>query len=405
MKPPARWPLHPTPVDGEALSSWLYRLAACYQMEMLDLVKHGLGHDHDLDPAKHDTACDHLDSDPPEMLVLRLAQHTGVDPDRIREMTLAGWAPWLYDSLHPSPAGFDVYVRQFSVLLNPHNRGKHQPKGPWRAWQSDRPVRRGCPQCLGEPGCGVQLIWQLPLMLSCPKHGCLLQPFLGATIEPYWLTEECETGTPIASVVEMDARTHQALTTGQVDLPRRSIHAAIWFRLLRTLINELSTPATYWNSRADDLRLVWANSDPQFRVGQTMWRPIEALPWLKQAQLLKAAAVAINLLQEGTLTGRGSEANLFTPAPHVPVDSGAPGPKPTSTTAFDLSAHLATISALWDAAVQEAKDDPAAAQALYDLCMFGSRTPLRAQEVLDDFVELGIPVKQLSHKQQAVTLS
>ncbi|MCT1464718.1 hypothetical protein [Corynebacterium sanguinis] len=44
----------------------------------------------------------------------------------------------------------------------------------------------------------------------------------------------------------MDERTWQALTIGYVDLPRRRVHAGIWFRLLRTIIDELGATRSEW---------------------------------------------------------------------------------------------------------------------------------------------------------------
>lgn len=44
MKSAPRWPLHPAPKEGEALSSWLNRVAACYQMDVHELLAHDLGH-------------------------------------------------------------------------------------------------------------------------------------------------------------------------------------------------------------------------------------------------------------------------------------------------------------------------------------------------------------------------
>jgi hypothetical protein len=44
VKPAPRWPLHPAPKEGEALSSWLNRVALCYHMEEPDLLEHDLGH-------------------------------------------------------------------------------------------------------------------------------------------------------------------------------------------------------------------------------------------------------------------------------------------------------------------------------------------------------------------------
>ena len=38
-----RWPLHPQPGAGEALSSWLSRLAALYSMSVLQLLENNAG--------------------------------------------------------------------------------------------------------------------------------------------------------------------------------------------------------------------------------------------------------------------------------------------------------------------------------------------------------------------------
>ncbi|MFL6115733.1 MAG: hypothetical protein ACJ786_30955 [Catenulispora sp.] len=42
----------------------------------------------------------------------------------------------------------------------------------------------------------------------------------------------------------LDRYTHDALTTGRVELPGRSVHAGVWFRLLRSLLDELSLATT-----------------------------------------------------------------------------------------------------------------------------------------------------------------
>lgn len=88
MKSAPRWPLHPAPREGEALSSWLNRVAACYQMDMLDLLEHDLGHGQ----------ADDLDTAPPLALLTMLSQRSGIELDRLRGMSVAGWVPWLLDS-------------------------------------------------------------------------------------------------------------------------------------------------------------------------------------------------------------------------------------------------------------------------------------------------------------------
>lgn len=103
-----RWPLHPAPKEGEALSSWLHRVADCYQMDVRELLEHDLGHGQ----------IDDLDIAPPLTLLIALAQRSGIELDRLRCMSFAGWAPWLLDSLDDLvPSALETYVFQFSVLL------------------------------------------------------------------------------------------------------------------------------------------------------------------------------------------------------------------------------------------------------------------------------------------------
>lgn len=90
MKPAPRWPLHPAPKEGEALSSWLNRVALCYHMEEPDLLEHDLGHGQ----------VDDLDTAPPLSLLALLSQRSGIELDRLRCMSFAGWVPWLRISVN-----------------------------------------------------------------------------------------------------------------------------------------------------------------------------------------------------------------------------------------------------------------------------------------------------------------
>lgn len=91
-----RWPLHPRPGPGEALSSWLERTAQLYGLSVKDLVRHNLGPAstllEDPDPVE-------LDWDPPAAVLAALAERTGVPVGELRRMTLGGWVPWLTDTL------------------------------------------------------------------------------------------------------------------------------------------------------------------------------------------------------------------------------------------------------------------------------------------------------------------
>ena len=178
-----RWPLHPPPSEGEALTSWLNRLAEVYGMSVDDLLRHNLAA-----PGADLPDQQTLDLDPPPWLLPALAERTGTPLDRLRQLTIAGWVPWLLDSLDPEPvpgAAFDTYVRQDSVLLTTRERPGRQVPG-WRAWlptdSKRRPLRRACPTCQGAAAAGTfgfTLVSQLPLTLSCPKHRCRLEAAFG----------------------------------------------------------------------------------------------------------------------------------------------------------------------------------------------------------------------------------
>ena len=108
MKPAPRWPLHPAPREGEALSSWLNRVALCYHMEESELLEHDLGQGQ----------VDDMDTAPPQSLLAMLTQRSGIELDRLRCMSLAGWVPWLLDSLDDQiPDALETYAFKLSVLL------------------------------------------------------------------------------------------------------------------------------------------------------------------------------------------------------------------------------------------------------------------------------------------------
>ena len=143
MKPAPRWPLHPAPREGEALSSWLNRVALCYHMEVSELLEHDLGHGQ----------VDDLDTAPPLALLAMLSQRSGIEPDRLRCMSFAGWVPWLLDSLDDQiPDALETYAFQLSVLLPILTRIRRSRPRAMRAlpsaaghWARVRPSRRTRP--------------------------------------------------------------------------------------------------------------------------------------------------------------------------------------------------------------------------------------------------------------------
>jgi hypothetical protein len=385
VTPAPRWPLHPAPKEGEALSSWLNRIAACYQMDMRDLLEHELGHNQ----------IDDLDTAPSNSLLKLLAQRSGVDLDQLRCMSFAGWVPWLLDSLDDRiPVALETYAFQLSVLL-PRLRRKKRSLKSWRAWLSNQPICRACPLCLNDPANqAMLLVWKLPLMLSCPIHGCCLDFYLG--IPGHFFGWEHTGSSPrmaTNAIAAMDRRTWQALTTGYVELPRRRIHAGLWFRLLRTLLEELNTPLSQCGSSGESIRSVWERCGHPLRAGQSMWRSYEVLDSAVQLQMLEAAATAIHLIESRELAPRGEQAELFLQEPQIEFTTGLPADMQQKK----LINHWQKAMQAINEAIVAARRDPDTARSLFALASYGRRDPASLEHLRAMFSEMRIPLDFLSH--------
>jgi hypothetical protein len=383
VKPAPRWPLHPAPKEGEALSSWLNRVAACYQMDVHELLVHDLGH----------SQLDDLDTAPPTSLLTALAQRSGVAFERLREMSLVGWVPWLLDSLDDSvPAALETYAFQCSVLL-PKRKARSITR--WRAWLPSQSIRRACPLCLRDPANqAVLLVWQLPLMLSCPKHGCWLASYWGQPGRHLqWEKTEAVPLPANEAIASMDRRTWQALITGFVELPRRRIHAGLWFRLLRTLLDELNTPLSHCGGSAASIRQVWEHCGHPVRAGQSLWRPFEVLAPAVQIQMQEAAATAIALIESRVLLPRGEQAALFLTEPQTGFTHGLPAKERKQE---PVNYWQEAVKAINDA-VAEARHNPETARSLFAVASFGRRDPESLERLRATFTKEGIPPEFLSH--------
>jgi hypothetical protein len=352
-------------------------------MDVHELLAHDLGHDQ----------LDDLDNAPPLTLLMILAQRSGVELERLREMSLAGWVPWLLDSLDDSlPAALETYAFQCSVLL-PKRKARSITR--WRAWLPSQPMRRACPLCLNDPANqAVLLVWQLPLMLSCPQHGCWLAPYWGLPGRyPQWENVEAAPRPANAAIAGMDRRTWQALTTGFVELPRRRIHAGLWFRLLRTLLDELNTPLSHCGSSAGCIRQVWEHCGHPLRAGQSLWRPFEVLAPAVQVQMLEAAATAIALIESRALLPRGEHAPLFHAEPQTGFTNGLPEKKPKP----EPVNHWQRAAQAINEAIIEARHNPETARSLFALASYGRHDPESQERLRLTFANDGIPLEFLSH--------
>ena len=387
------WPLHPQPLPGETLMSWLARTSALYSLINTADLLDGLG---------VDTSGVDLDRYTREPVLTALAQRGGSTAERLREMTLAGYTPWLLDSTDPSECDFDTYVHQFSVLLPPglamaDRRRRTPAAGTWLPWVSKLDTR-ACPLCIDaldtDADIAVMMAHQYPMLTSCTKHLCRLEfcaVIPGRLV--FWDrtpagSDEHAPPIPVPAVVaEIDRRTAAAMTSGSVELVAGRVQAAVWFRLLRTVVDEVSTPLVRTGWWAKPLSAIWKSTGCS-RPLRTSWVPFEQLPWDEQANVLFAAATAIIAVENDEITASGADACLLRPRRYEPVDPGTP-PTGSRSPVPTRSAWDGVIAAI-DAAVAAARVDSDAARSLFGFARTGCRTEEDVDELAYAFVELGI---------------
>jgi len=333
-----RWPVHPVPEPGEALTSWLTRIADRYDMSVSLLLRHNLGAASMLVEAA--VAAD-LDFDPPLALLQAISERTGNAVADLRLMTIAGWVPWLADCLDPADGQqmFDNYVRSDSALLLPAEAGTNVVTR-WRPWLSThdkgwRTAQRLCPACARQPERGTALFTAVPVMLSCIEHGCLLEP--AAPVRVGLALKEPVAARPATdAVIALDTLTWTALTTGEVLLPgrpERPVHAGLWLRMLRMLLDEVSISTSRLGIRSTAIvERIWNTTGQPIRAGLAVWKPYERLDTARQQAMLEAVATAVHLAEAGAITPGSTLGELLTRPRHRSVYDGdvhwwsTPGP-------------------------------------------------------------------------------
>ncbi|GAA1914309.1 TniQ family protein [Streptantibioticus ferralitis] len=378
-----RWPLHPQPGPLEALSSWLGRLAELYEMPVHDLLLHNLGLVGLALPGD-------LDLDPPMAMLAVLAEKTGVELARLRSMTLAGWVPWLFDTLpvrvQDAQQVFDTYVRDNSVLFarkaGTHHVLRFKPEwaGPWLLPYPG--ALRACPVCAADPGRGISLVWRLALISSCVEHDCRLLE-ISEVRAALILGREMHREPLEAPRAALDRYTHQALTTGRVALPGRNVHAGVWFRLLRSLLDEVSLATSTQGAHGKDvLRLIWQTTGHPERAGLNVWRPFEQLRDEVREAMWDAAAAAVQLAADGLITVRGRLASAL----QTPLHSVYGGDEPSP-----LQRAWQDVMDTWEEALASARTDPASARQLLGLLTGGCRTLAAFEQERSSLCGEGIP--------------
>lgn len=378
-----RWPLHPHPFNEESLLSWLIRIANCYEFTLEDLLQYDL--DFYGDP-------NDLNMHAPTSLLTLLSERTGIDPNSLYAQTLASWSPFLLDDSNIIPGNFELYVHHYSLLLPLNHRRAYRPKKPWKPWLITKLSKtlRACPICIASgPPHVINLMWYLPIMLSCPIHHCLLrQCDISHGDYVHWKNENDLILTSSPAIRAMDQKTWSALTTGEVILPRQKIHAAVWFRLLRTLLDELYIPVSSTSIiYAKNIMRLWNRHGLKPRCDQRCWHPYELLPSETQEQTLTVAATAFEMIEHETTSLPGEHIYLFL-AETINSEDLVSYPAPyTLKTEMPKETPMEMLYKI----VEEAKKDPDKAKDLRRCLLFGKVDFKSIRKIESIMIEAGIP--------------
>jgi hypothetical protein len=172
-------------------------------------------------------------------------------------------------------------------------------------------------------------------------------------------------------------------------LPGRAVHAGVWFRLLRSLLDEVSLAGSTISAHGRaTLEQVWEAVGRPERGGLSVWKPYEQLEWEVQEAMLHAAAAAVQLAADGQITARGALGSTLRAAPHRHVYYGDEQSSPRPSAWDELMAAL-------EGAVELARTDRDAVRQLLALLTIGCRTLDRFEEERSYLFGIGIPAEFL----------
>ena len=289
-----RWPIHPLPVRGEALSSWLLRVAAEYGLSLEQLIGAELNGasvaDHELDFA------------PPESILKVISVRSGQQQRLLRSMTLSGSVLFSTNTQNEEYSSRG-YVAN-SWFFNSDRKKAAVTSSDWVPWHSPLiwTTIRGCRKCFEEQGLAYYCwYWRLPVLSSCGRHDIALERVYIFKSSMSFLWSESRPTYVSIDVTSMDARTRLALDGGEPTIGDRCVSGDSWMRLLRTIADDLSQPIS--RSRNPDLlKDLWRLCHLPCRGGVGMYRPFEQLNHSLQRNIVRGVAKAIELFESGKLS-------------------------------------------------------------------------------------------------------
>ena len=386
-----RLPLHPQPLPDEALSSWVRRLGAAYGLEPHCFIEAALGLP---SPADHLGV---LDDQPPEDFLGILSERTGVPRERVRAMTLAGYGALLMGVEatardHNGAALFTDYVCQFGSLAPTAPRRTTPITGlgaNWRPWicadlLNDHP--RSCRRCLASDRVPYTRIhWRAAWMASCPVHGEMLEPFYQGAGDPAGSYRWAAARPASPEIVTLDRLTLAAVTTGTVTLPSDDrVHAGVWLRGLRTLVDEMTRPSGMLRRGAyASVARIWRDCELAFHRSLGRLTPFEAMSPNRRELVLMVTSRAARALISGELPAlKENEPALLRPPPiEEPLD--LPSPRPPEYRWPRLP--------WWEAKISQARRDPYVAWCVRELLNLSAARRERSE--MDAYLAaIGVPI-------------
>jgi len=386
-----RLPLHPQPLPEEALSSWVRRLGAIYRLDPHRFIQTALGLPA---PAGHLGV---LDDQPPDGLLCILSERTGVPHERVRAMTLAAYGALLMgvDATAPARNGaalFADYICQFGSLAPTAARRMAPVPGlgsSWRPWicadlLDDRP--RSCRRCLASDRVPYTRIhWRAAWMASCPIHGEMLEPLYQWMEDPACSYEWAPARRATPEMIALDRMTLDAVTTGTVALPSGDrVHAGVWLRGLRTLVDEMFRSSGLLRRGAyASVTRIWRACGREFHEGLGRTRIFEQMSPEGRELALTVTSRAVQALAAGDLSVlKENRPGLLRP-PHSAEhpDLGLP------ELANSRWPHLPW----WELKLSEARRDPHAARCIRELLNWSAGARERAET--DAYLAaIGVPI-------------